>query len=194
VKDKRIKNITSTILSQFWGKLERVDFDFKFKNNTWKRLSREVYGKSDGVAILLYNTEAKKVILSKQFRIPAYITNPLSGFSIEVCGGAIDEGETPEASVIREAREEIGYNISNLKAVSMVFLSPGIVKERVHLFVSSYTDLDRIDNGGGLEMEDEEIEVLEIPFKEALKMIESGEINDARTIMLLQYAQINELL
>lgn len=191
---KRIKNITSTILSSFWGKLERIDFDFKFKNNTWKSLSHEAYGKSDGVAVLLYNTKTKKVILSRQFRIPVYIAGVSNGYSIEVCGGAIDEGESPEACVIREAQEELGYQISNLKAISTVFLSPGIVRERVHLFIAEYNDAQRIDNGGGLASENEEIEVLEMLFLEALQMITSKEIIDARTIMLLQYLEINKLL
>ena len=192
--DKRIKNITSTILSQFWGKLERIDFDFKFKNGSWKRLSHEAYGKSDGVAILLYNTESKKVVLSKQFRIPVYISGVSEGVSIEVCGGAIDEGESPEACVLREAKEELGYNVSDLKAINTVFLSPGIVRERVHLFIAKYNDSDKVDNGGGLEIEGEEIEVLELSFKDALKMVDTNKIIDARSIMLLQYAKIHKLL
>ncbi len=193
-KDKRIKNIASTVLSDFWGKLERIDFDFKFKNGKWKRIAHEAYGKSDGVAILLYNTESKKVLLSKQFRIPVYISGVSDGVSIEVCGGAIDDGESPETSVVREVKEELGYNVSNLKAVNTVFLSPGIVRERVHLFTGNYTNSDRINNGGGLETENEEIEVFEVTFTKAMEMIDSGEIIDARTIMLLQYIQINKLL
>ncbi len=190
---KKVKNITSTVLSSFWGKLERVDFDFKFKNGSWERLSHEAYGKSDGVAVLLYNPETKKVMLSKQFRIPVYISGVSEGYSIEVCGGSIDEGELPETCVIREAEEELGYKISDLKAVSTVFLSPGIVRERVHLFIAQYKDSDKTDNGGGLEVEGEEIEVLEIPFTKALQMVDSHDIIDARTIMLLQYVQINNL-
>lgn len=194
MKGSHIKNITSTILSQFWGKLERIDFDYKFKNGKWKRLSHEAYGKSDGVAVLLYNSETNKVVLSKQFRIPVYISDVSGGYSIEVCGGSLENDESPETCVMREIEEELGYHVSNLKAVNTVFLSPGIVRERVHLFVGSYTDADRVDNGGGLEIEGEEIEVLELSFKETLKMIDSNEIIDARTIMLLQYAKINKLL
>lgn len=191
----RIKNITSTILSQFWGKLERIDFDYRFKNGNWKRLSHEAYGKSDGVAVLLYNAETNKVVLSKQFRIPVYISGVSEGYSIEVCGGSVDDGESPETCVIREVDEELGYRVSNLKFISTVFLSPGIVRERVHLFIGQYADSDKIQNsGGGLEIEGEEIEVLELSFDKAMKMIDSEEIIDARTIMLLQYLRVKGLI
>lgn len=192
-KDNRIKNLASKLLSSFWGTLERIDFDFKFKNKGWKRISREIYGKSDGVAVLLYNKDSKKVILSKQFRIPVYILGVNQGDSIEVCGGYIDEGETPEISAIREVKEELGYNISNLKAVNTVFLSPGVLRERVHLFIAPYTNADRVDDGGGLATENEEISVLEIALTKALKMMDAHEISDARTIMLLQYLKLKGL-
>lgn len=191
----KIKNIKSTILSQFWGKLERIDFDYKFKKGGWKRLSHEAYGKSDGVAILLYNPHTKNVVLSKQFRIPVYVAGVSEGYSIEVCGGSVDEGESPETCVIREAEEELGYRVSNIKFISTIFLSPGIVRERVHLFIGQYSDTDKIQNsGGGLEVEGEEIEVMELSFDTAMKMIDSHEIIDARTILLLQYLRINDLL
>lgn len=192
--DKRIKNIKSTILSQFWGKLERIDFDFNFKKGGWKRLSHEAYGKSDGVAILLFNPETKNVVLSKQFRIPVYVAGVSEGYSIEVCGGSVDEGESPETCVVREAEEELGYRVSNLKFISTIFLSPGIVRECVHLFIAEYKATDKIDNGGGIEVEGEEIEVLELPFDKAFKMINTHAIIDARTIMLLQYIKIHKLM
>jgi GDP-mannose pyrophosphatase NudK len=193
IKDK-ISNVSSKVISNFWGKLEQVNFDFTFKNGKSKNLTHEVYGKSDGVAILLYNPKTKKVILSKQFRMPVYVAGVSNGFSIEVVGGAMDENESAETCVIRETEEEVGYKIAKVKKVSAVFLSPGIVKERVHLFVGEYKDEDKTENGGGLEVEGEEIVVLETDFLQALKMIETEEIIDARTIILLQYVQINKLL
>ncbi|WP_369049491.1 NUDIX domain-containing protein [Tenacibaculum sp. UWU-22] len=190
----KVSNVVSTIISNFWGKLEHVKFNFTFKNGELKTLIHEVYGKSDGVAILLYNSKTKKVILSKQFRMPVYVAGVSNGFSIEVCGGAIDPNESPEKTAIREAREEIGYEVSNIKKVSTVFLSPGIVREKVHLFLSEYQQADKINNGGGLMSENEEIEVLELSFSKALQMIENQEIVDARTIILLQYVQLNNLI
>ena len=193
IKNK-ITNITSKVISNFWGKLEHVNFDFIFKNGKSANLTHEVYGKADGIAILLYNPTSKKVILSKQFRMPVFVAGVDNGFSIEVVGGAMDEKESPETCVIRETEEEVGYKIATVKKVTTTFLSPGIVKEKVHLFIGEYKDEDKTENGGGLQEENEEIEVLETLFVDALKMIETQEIMDARTIMLLQYLQINKLI
>lgn len=190
----RVQNVTSKVISNIWATLEQVSFDFTFKNGKTDRLTHEVYGKSDGVAVLLYNPTTKKVVLSKQFRMPMYVAGVNNGFSVEVCGGAIDKGETPEDSVVRETKEEIGYKITDLQKVSTLFLSPGLMKEQVHIYVAAYKDEDKIDRGGGLASESEEIEVLEIPFLEALKMIEHNEIIDARTLLLLQHVLIHKLI
>jgi nudix-type nucleoside diphosphatase (YffH/AdpP family) len=118
---EKVSNVSSKVISNFWATLEHVSFDFTFKNGKTAHLTHEVYGKGDGVAILLFNTVTKKVLLSKQFRMPVYVAGVKNGFSIEVCGGAIDENELPETSVIREAQEEMGYAISHLQKVSTVF-------------------------------------------------------------------------
>ena len=195
MEDKnKISNVSAKLKSNHWGKLEDINFDYTFKNGISKNLTFEIYGKSDGVAILLYNTVSNKVILSKQFRAPVYMHSISNGFSIEVVGGAIDKNESPEKAAIRETEEEVGYKIKSVKKVSTVFLSPGIINEKVHLFVGEYTADDKTKHGGGVAAEDEEIEVLETDFSEALQMIENEEIIDARTIMLLQYLQINKVL
>ncbi|WP_243765956.1 NUDIX domain-containing protein [Polaribacter cellanae] len=188
--DNKIKNVTSKVLSNIWAKLEQVSFDFTFKNGKTERLRHEVYGKADGVAVLPYNPTTKNVVLSKQFRIPMYVAGVKNGFSIEVVGGSIDKNESPETSVIRETKEEIGYSISEIEKVSTVFLSPGLMREQVHLYVAKYTDEDKVESGGGLAEESEEITVLETSFDEALKMIENQEIIDARTIMLLYHLKV----
>lgn len=190
----KVTNVTSTVISNIWAKLEQVSFDFMFKNGKTERLTHEVYGKADGVAVLLYNPKTKNVVLSKQFRMPIHVAGVNNGFSVEVCGGSIDAGEAPEKSVIRETKEEIGYSVSNLQKVSTLFLSPGLMREQVHLYVAAYTNKDKIDAGGGLASESEEIEVLEIPFNKALDMIKNQEIIDARTIILLQHVLINKLI
>ena len=194
MSNTRVHNVVSKVISNIWAKLEQVSFDFTFKNGKTERLTHEVYGKGDGVAVLLYNPLTKKVVLSKQFRIPMYVAGVKNGFSIEVVGGAIDKTELPETSAIRETKEEIGYIISEIDKVSTVFLSPGLVREQVHMYVAKYKDEDKVDGGGGLASESEEITVLEMSFKEALKMIETQEIIDARTIMLLYHLKVNKLI
>ncbi len=190
----KVKNVTSKVISNFWGTLERINFDFTFKNGKSVNLTHEVYGKSDGIAILLYNSKTQNVLLTKQFRMPVYVAGINQGYSIEVVGGAIDTNETPENTAIRETEEEIGYKISKVKKVTKSFLSPGILKEKVHLFIGEYSEEQNTNNGGGVSEENEEIEVLEIPFSNALQMIDTEEIIDARTIILLQYLKINELI
>ncbi|WCO03322.1 NUDIX domain-containing protein [Psychroserpens ponticola] len=191
---QNIKNITHNILSKAWATLHRIDYDFQFKDGRIKRLSRECYNRGDGAAVLLYNIEKSTVILTKQFRMPIYENDINKGMSIEVCAGAIDKNESPESTMLREIEEEVGYNIENIQSALNAYMSPGALTEKLYLFVAEYSEDNKISEGGGLDSEDEEIEVLELPFIIALDMIKKKIIIDAKTIMLLQYAQINNLL
>jgi len=190
----KLKNITYNTLSSEWATLSRIDYDFQFNDGTWKRLSRESYDRGNGTSILLYNKEKGTVILTKQFRMPAYVNDKNDGMSIEVCAGAIDKDEQPEASIIREVEEEIGYRIDKAIKVLESYMSPGAVTEKMYLFIAEYSDDMKVNNGGGVESENEDIEVLEVSFEKAINMINDYEIIDAKTIILLQYAQINNLL
>jgi len=189
-----LKNITKTTLSKEWARLDRIDYDYQFKNGEWKRLSRECYNRGNGAAILLYNPEKGTVILTKQFRMPIYDTNKKEAMSIEVCAGAIDNNDTPLETIIRETEEEVGYKINDAKQILTAYTSPGALTEKMYLYIASYNDAMKVNKGGGLESEDEEIEVLELQFSKAIEMIKSEEIIDAKTIMLLQYAQINKIV
>jgi nudix-type nucleoside diphosphatase (YffH/AdpP family) len=191
---QNIKNIKHTTLSKEWATLHRIDYDYQFKSGEWKSISRECYDRGDGAAILLYNPKKGTVILTKQFRMPIYETNKSEGMSIEVCAGAIDNNDDPLETIIRETEEEVGYKINNAKKVLTAYTSPGALTEKMYLFVAEYNDTIKINNGGGLDSENEEIEVLEMSFSEAIRMIENETIIDAKTIMLLQYAQIHKLL
>lgn len=193
MKDK-LRHVEHNILSNEWATLTRIDYDYKFENGNWKRLSRESYDRGNGTGILLYNPEKGTVILTKQFRMPAYVNNSNDGMSIEVCAGAIDKNEAPEVCIIREVEEEVGYRITEAKKVLEGYMSPGAVTEKMYLFIAKYTDAMKINDGGGLDIEGEEIEVLELPFDTAVKMVENFEIIDAKTIMLIQYAQLHKLL
>ncbi|MCA0132649.1 NUDIX domain-containing protein [Winogradskyella alexanderae] len=191
---KNLRNIEHIKLSKAWAQLDRIDYDFKFKNGEWKRLSRETYNRGDGAAILLYNVKNGTVILTRQFRMPIYENNKNEGMSIEVCAGAIDKSDSPIDTIIAEVEEEVGYKIETAKHVLSAYTSPGALTEKMFLYVAEYSAKMKISDGGGLASENEEIEVLELPFNIVLKMVEDQEIIDAKSIMLIQYAQINNLL
>lgn len=191
---KNLKNITRTNLSNEWAKLDRIDYDYQFETGEWRRLSRECYNRGNGAAILLYNKENDTVILTRQFRMPAYENIKSEGMSIEVCAGAIDNNDKPLETIIRETEEEVGYKIKAAQQVLTAYTSPGALTERMYLFVAEYDNSMKVNEGGGLESENEDIEILELPFSKALEMIKNEEIIDAKTIMLLQYAQINNVL
>lgn len=191
---QNLKNIKKTTLSKQWATLERVDYDYQFKTGEWKSVSRECYNRGDGAAILLYSPEKGTVLLTKQFRMPIYQNNKEEGMSIEVCAGAIDNNDHPLETILRETEEEVGYRITNAKQVLTAYTSPGALTEKMYLFVAEYKNAMKINEGGGLDSENEEIEVMELPFSKAIEMMNKAEIIDAKTIMLLQYAQINNLI
>jgi len=188
VKIKNIKN-----LSNDWYKLDKVNFDYQLINGQWQNQNRECYNRGNGACILLYNSNTQKVVLTKQFRMPTYLNENNDGMMIEVCAGLLDEDD-PVSCIKKEVEEETGYRINDPVKIFEVYSSPGAVTEIIHYFISEYNKSMKINDGGGKEEETEEIEVLEIEFNEALKMINKGIIKDAKTILLLQYAKINNLI
>lgn len=193
MKNSKVKINSIKNLSNDWYKLDKIDFDYKTKNGQWQNQTRECYDRGDGAAILLYNPLKKTVILTKQFRMPSYLNGSDNGMSIEVCAGLLDDDDALTC-IKKEAEEETGYQISEPKKIFEIYSTPGAVTEKIHYFIAEYSDDMKISEGGGLEEETEEIEVLEIGFKKTLEMISTGEICDAKTIILLQYAQINKLV
>mgnify|MGYP000107761784 FL=1 len=178
------------LLSDNWYLLNKVTFDYKMGDQDSETQVREVYDRGNGAVILLYNSTNKTVVLTKQFRLPTYLNGNTSGMVIEACAGLLD-AENPEECIIRETEEETGYRLSSVKKVFQSFMSPGSVTEILHFFIGEYQPNMKVSDGGGLAEEHENIEVLEYPFQQAYQMIASGEIIDAKTIMLLQYAKIN---
>ncbi len=154
---------------------------------------REAYDRGNGATILLYNPEQKTVILTRQFRLPSYVNGNPDGMLIEACAGLLDQDD-PEQAIRRETEEETGYKIGEVQKVFEAYMSPGSVTEILYFFVAAYTKDHKVNDGGGVEHEQENIEVLELPFAQALEMVASGEIRDGKTIMLLQYAQIQGLV
>jgi len=192
-KSDRLKNIKSTLLSDNYYILNRVTFDYLMKSGAWVNQMREVYDRGDGAGILLYNKQKQTVILTKQFRMPTYLNDNKDGFLVEVCAGLLDK-DNPEACIIRETEEEVGYRLKSVKKIYEGYSSPGVMTEKMHFFVGEYTDDMKVNEGGGLEREHEDIEVIEMPFIEAVDMLNNGKIVDTRTIVLLQYAIIHKLL
>lgn len=193
MSNSNIKNLSETILSDNWYTLKKVTYDYLKKDGTWETQNREAYDRGNGATILLYNSENKTIILTKQFRIPTYLNGNETGMMIEACAGLLEK-DNPEECIKRETEEETGYKISSVKKIFEVYMSPGSVTEIVHFFIGEYSNEMKVNNGGGLSEEQENIEVLEVDFTSAIEMIKSGEIKDAKTIMLLQYAQLNNLL
>lgn len=185
IKASRIKNKSEMILSSAWATLKSVSFDYKHSNGSWSHIKREVYDRGDGAAALLYNAQSGKVLLIKQFRIPAYLNTHPTGFLIEACAGMIDR-ETPEYTIIREIEEETGYRIPSVEKVATVFMTPGASTERIHLYFAPYSEDLKVSQGGGLDAEHEDIEVVDYAFAKALSLIKTGEIQDAKTVILLQ--------
>jgi nudix-type nucleoside diphosphatase (YffH/AdpP family) len=190
--NETIKITETKILSNNWYTLKKIAFNFKNKEGHWESHIREVYDRGNGAAILLYNRDSKKVILTKQFRIPTYINGNDNGMLIEVCAGLLDNNQ-PEVCIIKEAEEETGYRIDKVKKIFEAYMSPGAVTEILYFFIAEYNKDMKVSAGGGLKEEQENIEVLELDFDNAFNMIYNGEIKDAKTIMLLQYAKIHQL-
>ncbi len=187
-------NILKTdILSSNWYTLKKITYKFTKKDGTSKVQDREAYDRGNGATILLYNKEAKTVILTRQFRLPTFINGNPDGMLIEACAGLLDK-DNPEDCIRRETEEETGYKITEVRKIYEAYMSPGSVTEILYFFVAAYTSSMKVGEGGGVEHEQENIEVLELPFNEAWQMLIDGIIKDAKTIMLLQYAKLNKLV
>jgi nudix-type nucleoside diphosphatase (YffH/AdpP family) len=183
----RIKDVQ--VLSDDWYVLKKTRFDRQRRDGTWQELTRETYDRGNGATILLYNLEQLTVILTRQFRYPALV-NGHNGMLIEAAAGLLDDA-SPEERIRAEAEEETGFRVFDVKRIFDAFMSPGSVTERLHFFVAAYTSNDKASGGGGQVAEGEDIEVLEMPIDEALAGVESGVIQDGKTIMLLQYAALH---
>ncbi|MBT2772334.1 GDP-mannose pyrophosphatase NudK [Halomonas sp. ISL-60] len=190
--DTKVKNIEKTLLSDNWYTLNKYSFDYQKPDGEWERQEREAYDRGNGSTILLYNNSKGSVILTRQFRLPTFVNGNANGMLIETCAGLLDE-DNAEDCIKKEAEEETGYRVDKVKKIFEAYMSPGSVTEKLYFFVAEYSDDMKVSSGGGLEHEQENIEVLELDFNDAYAKISSGEIQDGKTIMLLQYAKLNQL-
>ena len=190
---KNVNLVKEEILSDNWYTLRKITFDYQRADGSWERQTREAYDRGNGAAILLFNKEKQTVILTRQFRLPTYTNGNETGMLIEACAGLLDK-DNAEDCIKRETQEETGYKIESVKKIFEAYMSPGSVTEILYFFTAEYSDDMKVSDGGGSEVEQENIEVMEIPFTKAISMISKGAIRDAKTIMLIQYAQLNGLL
>lgn len=190
---KDIEIVKTEILSDNWYTLKKITYQYTKPDGTVQQQSREAYDRGNGAVILLYNITSRTVILTRQFRIPTYINGNESGMLIEACAGLLDQ-DSPQDCIRRETEEETGYQIKEAKKIFEAYMSPGSVTEILHFFIAEYTNHMKVSDGGGLQEEEENIEILEINIDDALAMIESGEIKDGKTIMLLQYIKLKSIM
>jgi GDP-mannose pyrophosphatase NudK len=188
-ENAKVEILKDETLSKNWCHLRNVTFNYTGSNGITKTLKREVYDRGNGATILLYDPKRDSVVLVRQFRIPAYL-NGHSGWLLETPAGLLD-GDHPAEAIKREVMEETGYLVTDVRPVFQAFMSPGAVTETVHFFAAIIDVKVRAEDGGGAAHEDEDIEVLEIPLADAMAMIDTGEICDGKTIMLLQWAMLN---
>lgn len=186
----RVRVVDVELLASGWHVLRRTTLEYRGADGAWTRQQRETYDRGNGATVLLYNRERHTVLLTRQFRFPVYVNEHPDGLLIETAAGLLDDDD-PATAIRRETAEETGVNIGELEHVFDVYMSPGSVTERLHFFAATYDASSRSGAGGGLADEGEEIEVLELDFEESLAMIRDGRIQDAKTIMLLQWAALD---
>ena len=188
----RVRIIEERLLSDDWFVLKKTSFEYLRRDGTWQLQNRETYDRGNGAVLLLFNAARASVILTRQFRFPAYVNGCSNGLLIEACAGLLD-GNDPETCIRREAEEETGFIVRAPRKVFEAYMSPGSVTEKLHFFAAEYADADRVAAGGGNSTEGEDIEILEFSLEEALQMIATGEIQDGKTILLLQHAALTGL-
>jgi nudix-type nucleoside diphosphatase (YffH/AdpP family) len=187
-RNPRVRLRELTVLSDVWSTLSRATFDFQRSDGTWTEQQREVYDRGNGATILLRDETRDTVLLTRQFRLPAYLNGHPDGMLIEAPAGILEDEDT-ETAIRREAEEETGYRVESVTRVGEYFMSPGAVTERVAFFTGSYSADVRVSRGGGVASEGEDIEIIEATLAEAVAMVESGEIVDVKTVLLLRLAQ-----
>ncbi len=188
-----IKILKTEILSDNWYTLRKITYEYLRSDGSWQTQSREAYDRGNGATILLYDKEQKTVILTRQFRLPSFVNGNSTGMLIEACAGLLDK-DNAEDCIRRETEEETGYKITDIRKIFEAYMSPGSVTEILHFFIAEYSKSMKVHEGGGIEHEQENIEVLEIPIQQAMEMIDNGQIKDGKTIMLLQYVKLHKIL
>ena len=190
---EKAKILQTGIISNEKYVLKKITYEYYKPDGSRHEQTREVYEPGNAAVILLYNKEKKTVILTKQFRLPSFINGNNSGILIEACAGKLEK-ESPGDAIIRETEEETGYKINDVQQIFKAYMSPGAVTELLYFFIAEYNESMKVNEGGGANGEEENIDVIELNIEQAVQMIKSGEIKDGKTIMLLQYIRLDNVL
>ena len=178
------------LVASGWHVLRRTTFDYRHHDGRWSTETRETYDRGNGAVILLHDFARSTVLLTRQFRWPVYVNGHPDGMLVEAAAGLLDADDA-ETAIRREAEEELGVTVGPLERVGRIYMSPGSVTELLHFYAAPYTPADRTGAGGGVADDGEDIEVVELPFAEALERCRDGRIADAKTILLLQWAALH---
>jgi nudix-type nucleoside diphosphatase (YffH/AdpP family) len=181
----RIRIRAVTVLSDDWYLLKKTTFDFRRSDGSWQTLNRETYDRGNGAVVLLVNNQRQTVLLTRQFRYPAFVNGLSDGMLLEACAGLLDS-EDPEETIRREVEEETGFRIGPPQKLFELYMSPGSVTEKLFFYLAEYDNSDRVSSGGGDQNEGEDIEIVELTFDRTFAMMNAGEIQDAKTLILLQ--------
>ncbi|MEJ7558005.1 MAG: NUDIX domain-containing protein [Pedobacter sp.] len=182
---KKIKILKEEVISDEKFQLKSITYEKPTLKGDMHEQKNEVYFRPDAVSVLLADPEKEVFLLTKQFRMPTYLNGNETGYLVETCAGLIDEGEQPEEAALREVMEETGFEVTNLQKVAAIYTSAGAITELLHLFIANYASSGKHEEGGGLEEEGEEIELVELSFEQAREQLKAGTINDAKTLLLL---------
>ena len=193
MENAKIKNLTEETLSSKKYQLKMVAFEYQLDDGSWDQQKREVYDAGNAVSVLLYNKEKHTILLNKQLRIASYLNGNYSGMLIETCAGKVEENEDPKDTVLREILEETGYQVESAEKIFEAYASPGAYTELIYFYTAAYTSAQKTSEGGGKADEHEHIALIEMDFGEACRKVDDGLIRDAKTIMLIQYAQLKQL-
>jgi nudix-type nucleoside diphosphatase (YffH/AdpP family) len=187
--NSRVRIVNQRVLADDWFVLKKTTLDYLRSDGRWQRLQRETYDRGNGAVLLLFNRVRGTVVLTRQFRFPAFANGLPDGMLVEACAGLLDD-QNPYAAIRREVQEETGFTVRSPRKIFEAYMSPGSVTERLHFFVAEYEETDRVGEGGGVSSEGEDIQVLELTLDQTMTMISTGEIQDGKTIMLLQHAKL----
>lgn len=182
-----MRGIEVEVIADAWYVLRRATFEHRLPDGTWRREQREAYDRGNGVCALLHDPVRDTVLLVRQYRLPAHLNDHPDGMLLELPAGLIDAGEDAAEAIRRELVEEVGHDVTDLRRLWQLYMSPGSVTEHITFFTGTYGEHTRVGDGGGADGEHEQVDIVELTMTDAMRMVDSGDIVDAKTVLALQH-------